>query len=246
MDEAIGAVVSAAIAASVALVTALVTTRSQFKRLEYEQLAEREREREKKRIQYLDPLVISAADLLAKINKLKEELSSKEGFWKDTFQEIKNWDRSRRTEFAFWCNGYGAGAVGTLYVTSLYFARASKIRLELPFIQLGPRDDKNLLNYLTGVREAFGGEQNLWVEIQDSLGEYVTEPDGKIMTYKGFCTQIIDAWDNIWFTRLIDFYRDIHMKKPELEKIPVALERLIEFAREASNPRSGGRDSRQG
>jgi len=236
MEQSVGVVISAGIAASVALVTTLITTRSQIKRLEYEQLAEREREREKKRIQYLDPLVISATDLLAKVNRLKEGLGDKEEFWKSTFQEIKTWDRNKRGDFAFWCNGYGAGAVTTLYVTSVYFARTSRIRSELPFIQLGPHDDQTLLNHLTEVREAFGGEHNLWVEIQDSLGEYVTEPDGKIMTYKGFCTQLIDAWDHIWFTRLIDFYRDIHMKQSELTNIPAALERLIEFAKKAAKP----------
>jgi hypothetical protein len=236
MEQAAGSMISAGIAASVAIVTALIATRSQFRRLEHEQGADREREREKKRIQYLDPLVISATDLLAKINKLKEELRTKEDFWKGTFQAIKTWDRNQREDFAFWCNGYGAGAVTTLYVTSLYFARASRIRSELPFIQLGPHDDQTLLNHLTEVREAFGGEHNLWVEIQDSLGAYVTEPEGKIMTYKGFCTQLIDTWDHIWFTRLIDFYRDIHMKQSELIRIPAALERLIAFAKQAAMP----------
>jgi hypothetical protein len=236
MEQAVGAVISAGIAASVAIITALITTRSQIKRLEYEQRADREREREKKRIQYLDPLVISATDLLAKVNRLKEELRTKEDFWKSTFQAIKTWDRHKRADFAFWCNGYGAGAVTTLYVTSVYFARASRIRSELPFIQLGPHDDQALLNHLTVVREAFGGEHNLWVEIQDSLGEYVTEADGKIMTYKGFCTQMIDAWDHIWFTRLIDFYRDIHMKQSELTRIPAVLEQLIDFAKKAAKP----------
>ncbi len=72
MEQSVGVVISAGIAASVALVTALITTRSQIKRLEYEQLAEREREREKKRIQYLDPFVISATDMLAKVSRLKK------------------------------------------------------------------------------------------------------------------------------------------------------------------------------
>jgi hypothetical protein len=236
MEQAVGNVISAVIAAAVALITALIATRSQIKRFEEQRRGEREREREEKRIAYLDPLVISATDLLAKVNRLKDELGTKEEFWRSTFQQIKTWDRNDRREFAFWCNGYGAGAVTTLYVTSVYFARASRIRSELPFIQLTPHNDEALLNHLTEIREAFGGEYNLWVEIQDSLGAYVTEPDGKIMTYKGFCTQLIDVWDHIWFTRLIDFYRDIHMKQAELIDIPAALERLIEFAKEAAKP----------
>ena len=234
-------IVSAVIAGIVAVATSLLTARSQVKQLEkkfeYEQLAERRRDREKKRIQYLDPLVVSATDLLSKLRELREQLRNKEEFWKGTFNEVKVRDRNRKEEFAFWCNGYGAGAVTMLYVTVAYFARAYKIRAELPFIQLGPNDDQLLLSHLTDVREAFGGENNLWVEMQDSLGEYVTRPDGRIMNYKEFCTKIIDPWEHIWFIRLLDFYRDIHMKRDaEIPKIVSALQELISFTKSASQP----------
>jgi hypothetical protein len=241
VTEATAAILSAIIAGIVAVATSLLTTRSQVKelekRFEYEQLAEKQRDREKKRIHYLDPLVVSATDLLIKIRQLREELNKKEEFWKGTFNEVKVRDRNRKEDFAFWCNGYGAGAVTTLYVTVVYFARAYKIRSELPFIQLGPNDDQLLLSRLTDVREAFGGENNLWVEMQDSLGEYVTGPDGRILNYKEFCTKIIDPWEHIWFIRLLDFYRDIHMKRDsEIPKIVLALEQLISFAKSASQP----------
>lgn len=241
MKEASATIIAALIAGLVAIVTAIITVRSQIKemekRLEYEKNIEQECEREKNRIQYLDPLFISAGDLLAKMNRLRDELYTKEDYWKTTFYQVKDWDRKKREDFAFWCNGYGAGAVTTLYATCVYFAHASKIRSELPFIQLDPQDDRSLLNHLTKVREAFGGEQNLWVEIQDSLGEYVIDPSGRIMNYREFCTQLIDEWNYIWFTRLIDFYRDIHLKKSiELPRIASALQELIKFLENTSQP----------
>lgn len=237
MTPAVAAIIAAVIAALVSLITIFITTRSEWRRAERLQTLERERDREKKRIQYLDPLLVSAGDLLAKINRLRDELTTKEEFWKNTFREVKERDRTKSDEFAFWCNGVGAGAVTTLYVTVVYFARASRVRSELPFIQLGANDDQTLLEHLTEVRNAFGGEYNLWVEIQDSLGEYVTAADGRIMNYRGFCTQLIDSWDHIWFTRLIDFYRDVHLKRLELERIATALQRLIDFAKTASAPK---------
>jgi cell shape-determining protein MreC len=116
----------------IAIALAILSTRSQFKemekRLEYEQQVAKERERQKTRIQYLDPLVVSAGDLLSKVNKLREELRTKSDYWKNTFSEVKTRDRNKREDFAFWCNGYGAGAVTTLYVTIVYFAHTSKIR----------------------------------------------------------------------------------------------------------------------
>jgi hypothetical protein len=241
VTDATAAILSALIAGIVALGTAMLTARAQVKelekRFEREQLAEKQRDRDKQRLHYLDPLVVSATDLLIKLSQLREQLTIKQDFWVATFNEVKVRDRNRREDFAFWCNGYGAGAVTTLYVTVVYFARAYKIRSELPFIQLGPNDDQALLSELTAVRDAFGGENNLWVEMQDSLGDYVTGPDGRVLSYKEFCAKIIDPWEHIWFIRLLDFYRDIHLKRDaELPKIVAALEHLISFARRASQP----------
>lgn len=241
--EFAAAVGSAIIAGLVAIALSFYTTRSQIneikRRLELEREQKKQREREKLRIQYLDPLVVAASDLLEKINLLRKELndSVKEAFWKQTFDEVKGRDRSNRTDFALWCNGFGAGPVTMLFVTVVYFSRASRIQSELPFIQLGPQDDQRLLSKLTAVRDAFGGEHNLWVEIQDSLGEYIAKPDGRTANYKEFCMQIIDAWDHIWFMRLLDFYWDIHLKQNhELPRISEALADLLQFARMASQP----------
>ncbi|MEN6441427.1 MAG: hypothetical protein ABFD97_22910, partial [Syntrophobacter sp.] len=168
------------IAGVVALITAVVATRKQMKRFEAERRTLSEREREKKRIRYLDPLRVAARDLPDKITGLSKELHCKESFRKGAFREIKDKDRNNKGDFAFWCNGYGVGAVTALYVTAIYFAHARKIRSDIPFIQLGPREDQNLLKYLYKVREAFGAENDPWVEIQDSPGGYVTDPDGTI------------------------------------------------------------------
>ncbi len=60
------------------------------------------------------------------------------------------------------------------------------------------------------------------------------QANGKVMNYRQFCSQLIDKWDHIWFTRLLDFYKDIHMKRNDLERIAAALQGLIQFASEAS------------
>ena len=117
-----------------------------------------------------------------------------------------------------------------------YILRACKIRSELPFIQLDQMTIDCFFQAYSRT-QAFGGENNLWVEMQDSLGEYVTGPDGRIMNYKEFCTKIIDPWEHIWFIRLLDFYRDIHIKRDrELPRIVSALEQLVLFAKGASQP----------
>jgi hypothetical protein len=37
---------------------------------------------------------------------------------------------------------------------------------------------------------------------------------------------------------LIDFYRDVHLKKLELERIATALQHLIDFAKTAAAPKT--------
>jgi hypothetical protein len=239
MTDAGAAIISSCIAGLVAVVISILSSRSQIKelekRLQNDQNLEKEKERKKKRIEYFDPLIVYATDLLDKIKLLQKELVEKESFWVGTFNEVKHKDRNNKQDFAFWCNGYGAGAVTTLYVTVVYFACVGKIRSELPFVQLRENDDQLLLTHITDVRNAFGGENNLWVEMQDSLGNYVTDANDRILNYKDFCNKIIDPWEHIWFIRLLDFYREIHLKRlNELPRIVSTLEKLIAFAKDAS------------
>jgi hypothetical protein len=241
MDTTVATVISASIGGGVGLATAFLTARWRVqelkKGLSLEQGVQKEREDDKKRIQYLDPLLVAATDLRGKISELHDQLSTREDFWKRSFDQVKAFDRNKRSEFAYWCNGEGAGPITTLYVTCVYFARATRIRSELPFIQMGPHDDKSLLHHLTEVRNAFGGEHNLWIEIQDSLGEYLSDSNGRVMNYRSFCNQLADPWDHIWFIRLIDFYRDVHLKRThELPRIQTALKELISFLKSASKP----------
>ena len=234
LAEPIATVVAAAL---VALLTSTLRFRQLRTRLQLEHQAEVSREQTKQRIHYLDPLRVSAANLLNKLFDLRADLPNNEQFWRQTFKEIKTRDRSdaAKHDLAFWCNGYGAGAMTTLYVTLEYFAHASRLRGELPFLQLGPSEDLNLLNALTDVRRAFGGSQGLWGDLQDSLGAYVRRADGGISSYRDFCMQVIDPWDHIWFTRLIDFYGDIHLKQEaELARVISALTQLTSLAEKLS------------
>lgn len=203
-----------------------------------QQDAEKAREKAKIKVQYLNPLRVAAGDLVEKVKDIQAKLTQdgSRKFLKDTFTEIKEKDREQRDEFARWCNGFGHYAMSTIYVTAVYFAHASKIRFELPFIDLDPKDDQVLLDHLSNVRKTFGGEYNLWETIQDSTGSYLRKADGTILNYKEFCEKIIDKAEHLWFLRLIDFYRDIDMKQGDLPKIHDSLTRLIQFVRDVSRP----------
>jgi hypothetical protein len=92
------------------------------------------------------------------------------------------------------------------------------------------------LDCLNKIRHSFGGDYGLYIEIQDSLGDYVTNQNGSIMNYKCFCSQLLDEWDYIWFLVLMDFYINFHKKFEEQKKaIRDSLNELIEFIKRESS-----------
>lgn len=204
---------------------------------ELQQSAEREREKEKIRLQYLNPLRISAEDLYERICDISDRLKDKDKAQSLTtnFRYINDENIINREDFEKWCNIDGYYYVSTLYITNLYFASASKIRLELPFIQLTPESDQKLLELLSKVRKSFGGRYGIWETIQDSLGTYIRRIDNTIMNYKEFCKEIVDKNQHIWFVCLISFYRDILNKENyEVKDVREALNELIKFLKEVS------------
>jgi hypothetical protein len=135
------------------------------------------------------------------------------------------------------CNGAGYFALSSIYITAVYFANASKIRSELPYIRLEPADDRALLDRLSEVRAALSGKYNIWEVLQDSLGTYMRQGGGGVINYREFCGMIMDRDEFVWFLRLIDFFCDIQVKKhEELEKIISSLDQLVEFLKRYREP----------
>lgn len=112
----------------------------------------------------------------------------------------------------------------------VYFHRALRIRLELPFIELRRGDDYSLLELISAVRTAFHGKHGIWATLQDSMGSYVSLPD-RVMNFREFCQELID--NDIWFTGLVDFYVAIEPKlEHEVADVVAALDKLISFLRQ--------------
>lgn len=232
-----GAIVSAIIAGIVSFFTVLW-------KLKMEQQRQSKLECEKKRVRYLDPLNIATQDLLESINNVL--MTQKLEFYISSFAHIKTMseqkkDLRQKAEFALWCNGEGAAAVTTLYNTVVFFASAKRIRSEMPYIQLYPKKyhDQCILDCLNKIRHAFGGSYGLYIEIQDSLGDYITNQDGTIMNYKCFCSQLINEWDYIWFLVLMDYYVNFHRKyESQKNAIKESLEELIEFIKKETKQKA--------
>jgi hypothetical protein len=214
----------------ISVLVAFLTTSYQLRR-EYK--IEKEKEGEHIRITYLHPLLVASQDFLERITDIRRRRKSEEEkvqmlAW---FKKIKSYDRRDKNSFAFWVNDEGFFAMSTLYITAKYFAYASIIRSEFPFIEIHPGDNKTLLYHIADVRLSVGGKFGIWETIQDSLGSYLIDPEEKaVKNYREFCEAIIDDKEFTWFNRLVDFYRDIDKKlEDQLENIELSLQALIQF-----------------
>lgn len=169
---------------------------------------------EKIQIQYLNPLLVAATDFRERLEEINERMARGDNLLSHTIQELKNRVHAD-VDFASWVNSVGHFALSTLYITSVYFAHASKIRTDLPFVKLRSGDDRMLLDNLGCIRRSLGGEFGIWDNLQDSFGSYVRRHDGSIVNYREFGAFFCDDHSFPWFLRLIDFYRDIDRKLPE-------------------------------
>jgi len=231
MEEATKFIIPLVLSPLLALITALITINYKFTRqLE----GERTKEKENIRLKILNPLLIAAEDFLDKITDIKRrrENESNSEQMQNWFLQIKNRPWHHKNEFSMWANDEGYYAMSSLYITSLYFYYTSKIRRDFPFIELSSGGDSELLAHISAARTAIGGKYGIWEVMQDSLGTYLESDDGKVKNYRQFCEAIIDENENIWFNRLIDFYRDIHLKRDDhIDNIQYALDKLIKFLR---------------
>jgi len=222
-------VVTALISCVFSIIIAVVTTNHKLKK---QVNIDKEKENDRIRIKYLQPLLVAAQDLLERMTDIRRRrMNSGEKYrmlqW---FNKIKTDSQADKSSFEYWANDEGYFAVSTLYITVVYFSYASKIRREFPFMQLSSGDNKALLYRIADVRFSIGGKFGIWEGIQDSLGRYLINEDGTIKNYRDFIEKISSKEEAVWFNRLIDFYKDIDKKlEDHLENIESSLEALIEF-----------------
>jgi len=242
MDELIKLILPAVIGGFMGIIGGIISsifaTRSKMKEIaetfSLEQRAKENEAKAKVRIQYLNPLQIATIDFHGRLCDIQSRLNRGDKLLRNTMQELK--ERTHQADrYVQWVNDFGHYALSTLYLTNLYLAHVSKIRSELPFVELSSGEDQALLDHLSRVRCALGGEFGIWENLQDSFGSYIQKGDGSLMNFKEFCSFIYDDSSFPWFFRLVDFYRDMDLKTPsQLQEMIDSLRALITFLSDKS------------
>lgn len=232
LDETTKTVLTLVLTAVLGVVTAYITTAL---KLRQDRGVDREKQRENVRLKVLNPLLISAETLLDRLVDIARRRKSTDKGpemirW---FLEAKQRPQRDPAGFARWCNDEGYFAISTLYATALYFHYAGTIRRDFPFFDLAGRGDEGaLLSHLSEIRVAIGGKFGIWETMQDSLGAYVAKEHGAIKNFREFCEMLVDDNQAPWLGRLLDFYRDVHLKlDDQFANVERTLNALIGYLR---------------
>lgn len=199
------------------------------KQVDIQQEAEIKKEASRLRLKYVNPLRVSSQDLRFRLSAIASKLENPQEReeMKAWFNHVKS-GRNNKHDFALWCNGVGHFAMTTLHLTAIYLARAAKIRVESPFHEINADYHKKLIDCIEKVRKELGGRYGLWQESQDSIGERVIKDGDSVISYKEFCSKVTDDAEYPWFSRLVDFYKDIHMKRTDITQVVNALQSLYD------------------
>jgi len=232
LDETTKTVITLVLTSVLSAATAWLATYLKFRQ---DRDVAREKQRENVRLKVLNPLLISAEDLLDRFVDIarRRKNDAKRPEMIRWFREAKERPQRDPAGFARWCNDEGYFALSTLYVTALYFHYAGTIRRDFPFFDLaGGGDQGALLSYLSEIRVAIGGKFGIWETMQDSLGAYAVAENGSIKNYREFCEMLVDERQAPWLGRLLDFYRDVHLKlDDQFANVERSLNELIRFLR---------------
>lgn len=230
MDDTTKTLLTLFVSPALGVIAALVATAYKLRK---ERSIDRDKGKEHIRLKILNPLLIASEDLLERMADIKRrrKLPLKGEEMQRWFADIKARRGQDPGAFAFWANDEGYFAMSTLYITAVYFYYAGTIRRDFPFIELADGGETTLLSHLSQLRTSIGGKFGIWEAMQDSLGAYLAH-DGGLKNYREFCEMVISEAPALWFNRLIDFYRDIHLKlDDQLENVEQSLRELIDFLR---------------
>jgi len=203
------------------------------KQIEIQQEADQKKEQILLRLKYLQPLRVATEEFGERLTEINIRIDDPQELakGKSWFEFIKHNTEVTRKQFLLWCNYEGNFAMTTLYITANYLACARKVLSAEPFRELNPGYSETLNKHLEQVRTALGGRYNVWEKSQDIIGHCVTRGD-TVMSYREFCASIVEGSDEsnyAEFLRLIDFYREIDLKRTDITKMISALSDLKAF-----------------
>ncbi len=133
---------------------------------------------------------------------------------------------------ADWFNGTGCALVSSVYLTACLFAHLKQVRDDFPYLRLSGADDTRLAALILSLQHGYLRDDGIFYVTQPSIGEDMWLRDqGRLRTYREFCTLLGQPGSRVWFDRLVRFHLDTArgIKLARAEEALAALRVLTDF-----------------
>lgn len=153
--------------------------------------------------QYMNPLRLFAEEVYYRLYEIKVEPEAP--IWLS--QSIRHEDElSERDDD--WYVGSGCYLISSCYFTACLFATITRLRRDIPYLQIGRSADTELLRLTFRVSKAFLRDLGVFYVIQHTIGRHMYDGD-RLLNYREFCHLLSKREERIWFSQLLRFYLDL-------------------------------------
>ena len=200
MQEMLTAIISAVTSVLVVFVTYSLNSHREAKLKE-------KRDYERVVSTYLNPLRLSLVENYFRLSEILASVSELDGkheafLYVDNAEEVSE-------QTSQWFNNHGCYLISSCYITARLFYHLDKVRLDLSYLKLSPKDDTELISQVTILSRYFRQGYGIYYLLQPSIGNDIyLAGEERLMTYREFCQLLQDSEARVWFDRLLIFYID--------------------------------------
>lgn len=229
-----------ALTATISALTSLaVAIATQYWNTKLKQEEKRREHRNKLNLSYLNPLRFALERAYFRISKILKLVEVQDDEFRSKMSLIDHPNEiTDKDETWFTFDEAGYYLISSCYMTACLFFQISKVRNEIPYLDLGKKDDAKITMLMYEITHNFLDNQGIYHVIQDSIGIDMYISDQKrLMSYREFCQLLKKPEDRKWFDKLIAFYIEVSRGKrtEQIRDLVEAISQLLSFIEASLN-----------
>lgn len=232
LTTVLAAVISALTSLAVAIATQYWNTKLKQEEIDREN-------RSKLNLSYLNPLRFALERAYFRISQILKLLEEQDDEFRAKMSLIGNPSEiANKDESWFNFDESGYYLISSCYMTACLFFQISKMRNEIPYLNLGEKDDARINTLMYEITHHFLVNQGIYHVIQDSIGiDMYLSDEKRLMSYREFCQFLKKSEKRKWFDKLIKFYIEVSCGKrtEQVRELVEAISQLLGFIEESLN-----------
>lgn len=232
LTTVLAAVISALTSLAVAIATQYWNTKLKQEEIDKEN-------RSKLNFSYLNPLRFALERAYFRISKILKVVEEQDDEFRTKMSFISDSSEiTGKDEFWFTFDESGYYLISSCYMTACLFFQISKMRNEIPYLNLGKKDDAKIITLMYEITHHFLAHQGIYHVLQDSIGiDMYLSDEKRLMSYREFCQLLKKPEERTWFDKLIKFYIEVGYgeRTEQVRELVEAISQLLSFIEESLN-----------